>query len=150
MPLWETAIEQGFIRVSEGLAFHSTADVYRCFGRNPKRMQSCYFSLQHKRYYPWCPKLGIEMPDGVVASVAFGTTNTLSYDGKTLYQATDEYKAGPAVDILRITFTHSKDEFGRTVYRFIGVFRHDGPKEGDPWTGVDGKVAKEIDLSPWN
>lgn len=150
VPPWETAIEQGCIRVGDGLAFHSIADVCRCFGRNPKRMQRCYFSLQHERYYLWCPKLGIEMPDGTVASAAFGITNTMSYDGKTLYQTTDKYKAGPADDILRVTFARGKDELGRTAYRFIGVFRHDGPKEDDPWTGVDVKVADEIDLSPWN
>ena len=92
-------------------------------GRNPKRMQRCYFSLQHERYFLWCPKLGIEMPDGTVASAAFGITNTLSYDGKTLYQATDKYKAGPADDILRVTFARGKDELGRKAYRFIGVFK---------------------------
>ncbi len=147
VPPWETAIEQGHIRVGDGLAFHSIADVCRCFGRNPKRMQRCYFSLQHEHYHLWCPKLRIEMPDGAVASAAFGITNALSYDGKTSYQTTHKYKAGPADDILRVTFARGKDELGRTAYRFIGVFRHDGPKEDDPWTGVDVRVADEVDLA---
>jgi hypothetical protein len=51
---------------------------------------------------------------------------------------------------LRITFARGKDELGRTAYRFIGIFRHDGPKEDDPRTSVDVRVADEIDLSPWN
>lgn len=150
VPPWETTISQGCIRIGDGLAFHSIVDISRYFGKNPKRTQRCYFSLGFERYFLWCPKLGIEMPHGTVASAAFGITNTLSYDGKTLYQTIDKYKAGPADDILRITVARGKDELGRTAYRFIGIFRHDEPKEDDPWTSVNVRVADEIDLSPWN
>lgn len=148
-PPWETAIERGSIRVGDGLAFRTISDIYRCFGHDTKRMQRCYFSLHHGPYYLWCPKLGIEMPDGTVVSAAFDITNVLAYDGGTLYQTTRKWKAGPADDILRVTFARGRDELGETAYRFIGVFKHDGPKENDPWTSVDRRVAEEIDLGPW-
>ena len=149
-PPWEVAIERGSIRVGDGLAFRTISDVYRCFGHDTKRMQRCYFSLHHGRYYLWCPKLGIEMPDGTVVSAAHEITNTLTYDGETLYQTTRKWKAAPADDILRVTFARGRDELGRTAYRFIGVFGHDGPKEDDPWTSVDTRLAEEIDLSFWH
>ena len=46
VPPWKTAIERGSISVGDGLAFHSIADVCRCFGRDPKRMQKCFISLK--------------------------------------------------------------------------------------------------------
>lgn len=146
---WEKALERGSISVGDGLAFHSIADVCRCFGRNPKRMQKCYVSLRYDNYYLWCPKLGIEMPDGTVASAAFGITNTLSYDGRELC-STIEGKVPPGDDILRATFARGKDQLDRTAYRFIGVFRSDGPKEGDEHCAVYTLVADSLDLSPWN
>lgn len=150
VPPWESAIKRGSISVGDGLAFRTISDVYRCFGHDTKRMQKCYFSLRHGRYYLWCPKLGIEMPDGTVVSAAHDIVNVLTYDGATLYQTTRKWKAAPADDILRVTFAKGRDELGRAAYRFIGVFGHDGPKEDDPWTSVDRRVADKIDLSPWN
>lgn len=148
VPPWEKAIERGSISVGDGLAFHSIADVCRCFGRNPKRMQKCYVSLRHDNYYLWCPKLGIEMPDGTIASAAFGITNVLNYDGTELYSII-EGKASPGDNILRATFARGKDQLDRTAYRFIGVFRNDGPKEGDEHCAVHTLVSDHLDLSPW-
>ena len=149
-PPWETAAERGSIHVGDGLAFRTIADVCRCFGRSPKRMQRCFLSLGHGSYRLWCPQLGIEMPDGTVASATFGITNVLSYDGRTLFETTRKWEAGSADDTLRVTFAKGRNELGNTAYRFIGVFRKDGPRAGDPWTSVYQRVAEEIDLSPWN
>lgn len=128
---------------------HLVADMCRCFGRNPKRMQKCFISLHHEDYFLWCPKLGIEMPDGTIASAARGITNVLSYDGKTLYSIT-EGRASDADGILRATFVRGKDELGRAAYRFIGVFKNDGPKPDDERYGVHNIMSDTIDLSPWN
>lgn len=150
-PPWEVAIEHGSIRVGDGLAFRTIADVCRCFGRNYKRMQKCYFSLGHAPFYLWCPKLGIEMPDGSLASAAFNYTNSLAFDGSAIYAKSSTRKAGPGIpDRHLVTFARGRDELGRTAYRFVGVFRDDGPKPDDPWTGVHNRIDTEIDLSPWN
>ena len=148
-PPWEVAIERGSIRIGDGLAFRTISDVYRCFGHDTKRMQRCYFSLGRRPYYLWCPKLGIEMPDGTVASAAFGITNTLSYDGATLRERFESHGAGKADDILRVTFARGKDELGRTAYRFVGVFRSEGPMAEDPMTGIYTRVSEEVDLADW-
>lgn len=85
-----------------------------------------------------------------VMAVSRGFGEGIPDEGCMRVQYDDSIIQDTADDILCVTFARGKDELGRTAYRFIGVFRHDGPKEDDPWTGVDVRVADEIDLSPWN
>lgn len=147
-PPWEICRERGVIRISDGLAFRTISDVYRCFGRDTKRMQRCYFSLHYRNYYLWCPKLGIEMPDGSFSSAAFGITNVISQDGKTLYSEYEYELSDAGDDIARITFAQGLDELGRSAYRFIGVFDEIGLKANSINTAEYRRVAEEIDLTP--
>lgn len=148
-PPWEICRERGVIRISDGLAFRTISDVYRCFGRDTKRMQRCYFSLHYRNYYLWCPKLGIEMPDGSFSSAAFGITNVISQDGKTLYSEYEYELSDAGDDMARITFAQGLDELGRSAYRFIGVFDEIGLKANSINTAEYRRVAEEIDLTPW-
>ncbi|MEY8677679.1 AbaSI family restriction endonuclease [Granulimonas faecalis] len=148
-PPWEICRERGVIRISDGLAFRTISDVYRCFGRDTKRMQRCYFSLHYQNYYLWCPKLGIEMPDGSFSSAAFGITNVISQDGKALYSEYEHELSGAGDDIARITFAQGLDELGRNAYRFIGVFEEIGLKENSSNIVENRRVAEEVNLTPW-
>lgn len=149
-PPWEAAKKKGSIHVGDDVSFRTIADVCKCFGRNPKAMQKCYFSLHYDWHYLWCPQLAIEMPDGTVVSAAGGWTNVLAYDGNVVYQASSSAKAGSADHIRRVTFAKGRDELDRVAYRFIGVFRNDGPKPDDPMTSVLVRESDSIDLSFWN
>ena len=148
-PPWEICRERGIIRISDGLAFRTISDVYRCFGRDTKRMQRCYFSLHHDNYYLWCPKLGIEMPDGSFSSAAFGITNTISPDSTTLYSKYEHELERAGDELKRITFAQDLDELGRTAYRFIGVFREVGLKSDDSTAVEYHRIADEVSLAPW-
>ena len=148
-PPWEVCRERGVIRISDGLAFHTISDVYRSFGHDTKRMQKCYFSLQHNNYYLWCPKLGIEMSDGSFSSAALGITNVILQDGKTLYSQYEYELSSAGDDIARITFAQGLDELGRKAYRFIGVFDEIGFKANSSNIVEYRRVAEELDITPW-
>ena len=149
IPPWDICRSKGCLAISDGLAFRTISDVYRSFGRETKRMQRCYFSLHSDDYFLWCPKLGIERPDGQIVSAAFGITNTLSPDGKYLYEKHDSELDESYDTIKRVTFAQGFDELGHRAYRFIGIFEKLGLKEDDCTTDVYKRVATELDLRPW-
>lgn len=148
-PPYVRALEAGRLKADDYLQFHTIADAVRCFGRDKKRYQICYFSIGHG-YHLWFPKLALERPDGSVSPAARGIANTLSYDGSTLYERWPEKQDASRVDNdRRITFPRSLDVFGRRAYRFAGVFEPAGLKKGDARTVVYRRIADSVDLSPW-
>ena len=146
---WEIAIERGQISVGDGLEFRTIADVCRCFGRNPKRMQRCYISLDYNNYSLWCPKLAKERKDGTEVSAAHGIINTMSEDGSQILSRYD-HNVGSGSDDPHVTFMFSKDASGRLAYRFVGVFSSDGRMPDDTHVAGYTRLADTLDIRPWN
>ena len=123
---YEIVLEKELLCIKDSIRFKTITDIARCFGKQYKNMQRCYFKIKDN-YNIWCPQLSIKDNEGNFHSTnTGGWINYLSEDWKTLYETNETNKkvANPeSKEIVRITFARTKDAFGRTNYRFVGSFK---------------------------
>ena len=117
----EVALAKMKLSVNDNLRFNMIIDICKCFGKNYKGMQRCFFNIGND-YQIWCPKLAIKTKDSVKA-VSNGWLNLLSDDWEYISESNDTRSAVAPTLIgrkERITFAKSNDILGRNAYRFIG------------------------------
>lgn len=114
-------IDKGFIDVRDNAVFKHSADACNCFGHNYKLLRKG--GVPHKyldNVNIWFPKL-----------YTHGEwQNSISFDENTIFEKNINYnKNKQAVKDwlnqkrkIRYTFAQSKDNLGRTLYRFIGEY----------------------------
>ena len=155
-PPYEIAIANKQIHVDDGLAFRVIVDVCRCFGKNYKAIQRCYFHIGHD-YQLWCPPLAI-MICGKPQAVAKDWVNVLSEDWSRITETSEdssrvEGALPPHFRRPRITFAKFKDVSGVTAYRFVGVFQLEyiqkKENSGTLYNKTYYRMQDYIDLSPW-
>ena len=116
--------ERGILRTEDAYSFKTIADIcQKCFGKDANyRIQRSFFHVADDRML-WCPKLAIELPDGLKVAQSRGWINELSADWNVIIEHNDS-GATPVKhpDKPRYTFAKSKDERGEDAYRFIGIF----------------------------
>lgn len=115
-------LEAGFLEVGPDTAFATHREALRCFGyKGGDHMQGAWRLPDHVRdaiglagrCMVWFPKL-YEQPEWL---------NSLSEDGLTIAEINkDPNKIYEDPWDLRIVMARSKDELGRNLYRFIGLF----------------------------
>lgn len=143
----EDAIKSGILSVSDQIPFHKHADVGPCFCRNPNEWLRSYFSINDE-YQLWFPILAIEMNREVKSPSNSGWINVLASDWSHIteyYTGLNIVKKDNQQEKKRITFAKSKDVYGRTAYRFIGVFIYDHiDNDGHR---VYNRIAESLDLT---
>lgn len=146
---YEIALNKMSISVEDNLEFYRIVDICKCFGKDMKAIQRCFFHIGNE-YQIWCPKLAIKTEAGLKA-VANGWINELSLDWETISERheTNEAMGVSKEERPRITFAKSKDILGRNVYKFIGVFIFDESKSSKD-ENIYVRIKQEIDLTPWN
>ena len=121
---WRSIKERGILRTEDAYSFKTIADIcQKCFGKDANyRIQRSFFHVADDRML-WCPKLAIELPDGLKVAQSRGWINELSADWNVIIEHNDS-GATPVKhpDKPRYTFAKSKDERGEDAYRFIGIF----------------------------
>lgn len=120
---YEKVIQKGSFAVNDNYSFRTIVDIAKCFGKDYKAMQRCYFTIA-KDYKIWCPKLAIEKAGDLCSATNSGWLNTLSKDWNTIKEWNDKrgIKVKDNENTKRILFAKSRDELGRNTYKFIGVF----------------------------
>lgn len=146
---FEIALNKMSISVDDNLEFYKIVDICKCFGKDMKAMQRCFFNIG-SGYQIWCPKLAIKTEKGLKA-VANGWINELSMDWETISERNETKESIGVIkgEVPRITFAKSKDILGRNVYKFIGVFIFDENKSSKE-ENIYVRIKKELDLTPWN
>lgn len=119
------------ISLEDKFRYRTVLEIAQVLGKNYKGIQRAYFPIIDK-YYAWCLHLSV-LKDGKV--YYFGKNdwiNTLSEDWKTITETRASKSKMAPIDSqsknLRVTFVKSKDIFGKTNYRFIGVYRFNEDK----------------------
>jgi very-short-patch-repair endonuclease len=144
----EYAIKKKKITVEDRLQFDTIVSLSKCFGKDYKNMQRCFFNVNHG-YYIWCPKLAIYV-DGKPKSVAKGWINILSDDWEKIAERNeDNTSIATGVHLQkRLTFAKGKDVLGRNRYRFIGIFDYSEELSSEN-ENVYIRQANNIDLGQW-
>lgn len=114
-------LEEGYIEVGPHSAFWSQRDALRCFGYGGGHYQRGVWRLPvgtHEeigllgKAIVWFPRL-YEQADW---------SNSLSDDGKTITEVSKKEVHYREAWNSRIVMARSRDEFNRTLYRFLGLF----------------------------
>lgn len=121
----QIVLDKGSISISDPVRFNTILEITRCFGKHYKGMQLAYFSIDEKNML-WCPNLSEEIEGKMISTGSHGWINYLSSDWRTIFETRDKLDKMTGLEKQgykpRITFAHSRNPFGRRVYRFIGVF----------------------------
>lgn len=115
-------LEKGLLEVSPYSLFRTHKDALECFGYSKGHYRRAMWSMPDDvkreinisgKCFVWFPKLYVNSK----------WNNSLSNDGKLIIEKNKGKSAGYTHEFeKRIVFAHSKDPFGRTLYRFLGVF----------------------------
>lgn len=128
----QTAVEfrnsRNVISINDQFRYRTVLDIAQVLGKNYRGIQRAYFPINEK-YYAWCPHLSVERDGKTYYYGRKDWINVLSEDWLTI----TETRAGKdSMDPLskqskhlRVTFVKSKDVFGKSSYRFIGVYEFD-------------------------
>lgn len=134
----EMAKEQGFIHNNDNFHFRVNGEVRDFFGLSNTNSQKCFYKINKTDDHLWLPHLAINLGAGkIVAGSSFGYINLYSMKDNIIYEhlvrnkkiKTEEDLAKcmrESEDFNRITFAKSRDNLGRTSFKFLGVFRKTG------------------------
>lgn len=114
-------IDKGYIDVKDNAVFCRSVDAYNCFGNNYKALMRG--GAIHKYIHNvniWFPKL-YQNGEWI---------NDITFDENTIYESNVDFiKNAKAVKdwlatdrYIRYVFAQSKDNLGRTLYRFLGEY----------------------------
>ena len=122
-------IEAGQIEIGPYSAFRTQKDALECFGYNGGDYQKGAWPIPEEH----AKSMGLEESHIVWFPRLYNHTdweNSLSADGKIIIERKIKGKraTNKAVNEKRIVFARSRDEFNRTLYKFVGVFEVE--KEG--------------------
>ncbi len=114
-------INQGFIDATKNVAVQKQVDALKLFGAKYKGYQRGWWDVPNTNLGVWFPRLYRSR----------NWTNSLSEDGTLIIEEKSdkspiEYK--PKFDVDRVVFGHYKNVLGKTVYKFVGVFRQSKEK----------------------
>jgi len=124
------------IRVSDNVIVRRQYEALKLFGAHYKGWQPGWWKYDHM-HAVWFPKLYKRKNSK--------WDNHLSNDGKTIVEKKTDGKAIPVTsesELRRIVFAHHKNNFGKTVYKFIGVFQM-SRAESTPYKHIHKLVADE-------
>jgi len=117
----EQHINRGYISLDIGAMFRTHRDALQCFGYSGGNYQRASWKIPNQDDIDvWFPKLYENKK----------WNNELSADGNCIYErsiADHESYRQRAKDnaCTRVVFGHETDTFGKTLYRFKGVFKYD-------------------------
>ena len=124
------------IRVSDNVIVRRQHEALQLFGAHYKGWQPAWWKYDDM-HAVWFPKLYKRKNSE--------WDNHLSNDGKTIVEKKTDGKAVPLTsesELKRIVFAHHKNNFGKTVYKFIGVFQM-SRAESTPYKHVHKLIADE-------
>lgn len=132
---FQTALEfrssTKIISLDDKFRYRTVLEIAQVLGKNYKGIQRAYFPI-NDNYYAWCPHLSVQKDGKVYYFGKNDWINTLSEDWKTITETRASKSKMAPIDSqskhIRVTFVKSKDIFGKTNYRFIGVYRFDENK----------------------
>lgn len=147
----EMVLENGKISTDDALEFKTIQELCRCFGRDDKPIQRCYFDIGNG-YQIWCPKLAVYEENRPKAGSAAGWINELSEDKEFIYESNpenDDADHRPQTQNKpRIAFAKSKSVLGIDAYRFLGVYQYQQNHEKTTiTTRVYRRISKEMDVN---
>ncbi|MBS3986481.1 MAG: hypothetical protein KGZ38_00870 [Erysipelothrix sp.] len=132
---FQTALEfknsRSVISLDDKFRYRTVLEIAQVLGKNYKGIQRAYFPI-YDNYYAWCPHLSVQKEGKVYYFGKNDWINTLSEDWETITETrANKSKMDPLdsqMKHLRVTFVKSKDIFGKTSYRFIGVYKFNEEK----------------------
>lgn len=134
----ELAKERGVIHSSDNFHFRVSGEVRSFFGKSDANSQKCFYKVNDSEDHLWLPHLAIELDAGkITAGSASGYINLYSPKDGLIYEhlvRNKKIKSDVELSELmhesenfnRITFAKSRDNLGRSSYKFLGVFRKIG------------------------
>lgn len=116
------------ITINDRFRYRTLFEIAQVLGKNYKGNQNPYFPI-NQTYYAWCPHLSVVKDGKTYYFGKKGWINTLSENWETISETRAGKDSMDPLDTqskhLRVTFVKSKDVFGKSSYRFIGVYEFD-------------------------
>lgn len=149
---FQTALEfrgsTNIISLDDKYRYRTVLEIAQVLGKNYKGIQRAYFPI-NDNYYAWCPHLSVQKDGKVFYFGKNDWINTLSEDWQTIAETRaskgEMTPIGSQSKHLRVTFVKSKDIFGKTSYRFIGVYKFNEEKSSQRLR-IYSRVATSYDI----
>ena len=132
----EIAKEQGSICCNDNFHFRVNGEVRDFFGLSNTNSQRCFYKINKTGSHLWLPHLAIELDTGeIVAGSSYGYINLYSMKDGIIYEHLVHKKKRrkdlaksmrESENFNRITFAKSRDDLGRSSFKFLGVFKKTG------------------------
>lgn len=123
--LLEVKKNEGCFKVSDSIKYIKITDFYNMLGHNVSGVQRSFIRL-NRRYFLWTPILSIMDEQGNVIEGNDRYHNWFSSDKLTIFErkADGGYFGWSQKEMgtRRVVFMNQRDEFGRRVRKFVGVY----------------------------